>query len=406
MTKPKILWLSDSPITNTGYATISRNILNGISDEFECHYMGHNFVGQNFNPRGIKFNDGSELNFHIIGAGREAYCKDLIAPMINKIQPDFFIILLDTFMVYPWIMDFNFSPAKSIFYFPSDGGACLPLGCENVLKHMYHSIAMAKFGQEQAKQVHGINTDYIPHAVDVRNYFPVSDTEKKQYKQDYEVITVSGSKVKGALKDKFVVGCVSRNQGRKMLDRMIKSFPLFCKDKPDAVLLLHSDPYDGAAIFNIIELIKRYNLENRVFFSDIKFYSNFEYKDMNKVYNVMDVFFLPTSGEGFGVPIIEAMACEVPVVVTDFTTTKELVLDNGQCGYAAGLQTDLTGSWNVERGIMDIQHAAVCLNKLYNNKELRKQFGACGREKVIKYYNWDIVLKQWKSTLRRLLCQN
>jgi glycosyltransferase involved in cell wall biosynthesis len=35
------------------------------------------------------------------------------------------------------------------------------------------------------------------------------------------------------------------------------------------------------------------------------------------------------------------------------------------------------------------------LEKLYDNPELRKQMGKIGREKVNKFYNWDIVGKQW-----------
>ncbi len=46
----------------------------------------------------------------------------------------------------------------------------------------------------------------------------------------------------------------------------------------------------------------------------------------------MDIFLLTTSGEGFGIPTIEALACEVPCVITDFTTTYELLMDDGQCG--------------------------------------------------------------------------
>ena len=37
--------------------------------------------------------------------------------------------------------------------------------------------------------------------------------------------------------------------------------------------------------------------------------------ELNQIYNLFDVFALPTAGEGFGLPIIEAMAAGVPVVV-------------------------------------------------------------------------------------------
>src|SRR5690606_17951882 len=45
---------------------------------------------------------------------------------------------------------------------------------------------------------------------------------------------------------------------------------------------------------------------------------------LNKLYNAADVFILPSAGEGFGVPVIEAQASGCPVIVTDFTAQTEL----------------------------------------------------------------------------------
>ena len=41
-------------------------------------------------------------------------------------------------------------------------------------------------------------------------------------------------------------------------------------------------------------------------------------------YRQMDLFVMPTKGEGFGIPLIEAQACGVPVVTTDASTGPEL----------------------------------------------------------------------------------
>ena len=46
---------------------------------------------------------------------------------------------------------------------------------------------------------------------------------------------------------------------------------------------------------------------------------------MAHLYNCMDVFVLPTAGEGFGIPTIEAMSCGVPICVTNYTTGYELI---------------------------------------------------------------------------------
>lgn len=386
-----ILWLSDSPFTITGYATISRNICNKLAEAgHNVYFIGHNYVGQPLKPN-LDFQQDEKFKFWVLGGSAKPYAQDLLQAYIQKYNIDVFAILLDTFMLYPWILNIDFSPAKTIFYYPSDGGGGMPLGCENILKKVNCPVAMAKFGQRQVKEMYGMDTKYIPHAVNQKSYKPLSEEEKQKCKEKYNVA------------GKFVVGVVARNQGRKMLDRTIKSFAMFCKDKPDAVLLMNTDPYDVAAPFDMMNLINRYKINNRVVFVNMKFYMGFDYNTMNENYNAMDVFFLTTSGEGFGVPTIEAAACGIPSVVTDYTTTHELLVEDGECGLPVKLASELTGSWNVERAIMDDNDAVEKLNKLYYDKKLREQLGKNGVEKVSKYYNWETVGKQWVDLVENLI---
>jgi len=388
-----ILWLSDSPMTVTGYATISWNICNKLTEAgHNVYFIGHNYIGQSI-PPGMEIGDKdkTKFKFTILGGSPKPYAQDLLIPYIKKYNIDVFGILLDTFMTYPWLINLDFSPAKTIFYYPSDGGGGMPLGCENILKKVNCPVAMARFGMRQVKELYDMDTKYIPHAIDNSIYYPLLPEDKEK------------CKAKFGLQGKFVVGCVQRNQGRKMPDRMIKSFAEFCKDKPDAILFLHTDPYDVAAPFDLMQLINRYKLHNRVIFSGMNFFNGFDYKTMNEVYNAMDVFLLTTSGEGFGIPIIEAAACGIPSVVTDYTTTKELLIEDGVCGMPVKLASELTGSWNVERAIMDDKHCVECLNVLYKGQDIRYQLGQTGIEKVNKLYTWENVGKQWCDLMENLI---
>jgi len=421
--KPVVLWLSDSPFINTGYSTMSKKVMNELSEEFDFHFLSHNYIGQNISSKGVNDND-LNFKFNVIGMGREGYCKDIIIPYIQKLKPDYFVVLLDTFMLYPWIMDFNFAPAKSVFYYPSDGGGGLPQSCENILKHFNRGISMSKYGQRQVKAIHNLDTDYIPPTCELDVFRPLSKIEKEQVKDELKVLMINGQPApKGFLKNKFVVGTVARNQGRKMLDKTIKAFAIFAKDKPDAVLYMHTDMNDNAAVFHLPMLISRLGLENRVCFSDIKFYDNYPRKDMNKVYNVMDIFMLSTSGEGFGIPIVEAMACEIPCVVTDYTTTYELLQENGVCGISVPmleidktfqefldegkdfkqideiytLNSTLTGSWTVERGLISTKKCADAMNTYYKDRTLIEKHGKMGRVKALKGYNDKAVMDSWRK---------
>jgi len=52
--------------------------------------------------------------------------------------------------------------------------------------------------------------------------------------------------------------------------------------------------------------------------------------DLANIYRAFDVFALPTMGEGFGIPILEAMACGVPVVATACSAVTELLEGHGE----------------------------------------------------------------------------
>jgi len=399
--KIRLGWCSDSPTYNTGFSSVSRDLINRLNKKpfYNCKYLGHNYAGQTL-ARGTKFADGSDMDFELHPGGSKPFAQDVMSWWVKQQNLDVFGILLDTFMLFGadgWFLKQDLSPARTIMYFPSDGEACLPLNCENILRKVDMPVAMSKFAQKQAWKVHGIKTEYIPHAVNRKLFYPLEAEEKLRLKAQW------------GLQDRFVVGTVARNQPRKMLDRTFKAFKVFAEGKDDVVLFMHSDPNDISMVFDARNLITRYGLQNKVLFSGVRYFRGFPYDKMNEVYNLMDVHLLTTSGEGFGVPTIEASACGVPSVATDFTTTKELLVDNGECGLPAKcLGSDLdtvTGNWNVERSIMDIHDCAKQLEKLYKDNALHKRLSAVGIKKVAKYYDWEQVADDWDKLIRDKVMQ-
>ena len=393
--KLKICILSDSPFICTGYSNQAKLLAKYLKSKgHEIHFLANSYQGQTVDYS--KLEDGTEFDYKNYGQ-KSQYFQAEMSDMLKKIKPDIFLILLDTFMLYPWFLNVDTSPAKTMFWFPSDGGGGMPAGCENILKKVDVPIAMAEFGQNQVSDYHQVKTEHIPHGTEPDRYYKLPEKEMIELR------------AKNNLTDKFVVGCVARNQPRKMLDRMLKSFRLVANQIPSAVLFLHMDPTDPAAPWDIRSMIMKYNLENRVIFSGMSAMNAFDWGKMNEVYNLMDIFFLSTSGEGFGIPIIEAMSCEVPVVATSYTSTHELVEKNNS-GIGVKLSGveyfdmsefnskefdklvangTLTGSWAVERGLMDINDAAKQIVKLFNNPKLREELGNNGRSAVLSKYDFN-----------------
>ena len=368
------------------------------TNRWNVHYLSNAYQGCTLSKAVTE--DGRVFDYKIYGMGRQPYFADIMSNHLKQTKSDIFFILLDTFMLHggnAWFLNIDCSPAQTVFWYPSDGGAGMPKDCERILKKVESPIAMAKFGQKQVKDYYNMDVKHIPHGTDTKLFYKLPEAERLILRMKWN------------LHDKFVIGVVARNQPRKFLDRTMKAMSLI-KDKiPNAVLFLHLDPMDPAQVFPIGDLIQRYNLENRVVFSGMSAMNGIPRKDMNNIYNLFDCFFLSTSGEGFGIPIIEAMACEVPVVATSYTTTPELVEENN-AGFGIKLagveQTNmfdgqnmidydtkvmngtLTGSWNVERAFCDVNDAAEKIAYLYLNPEVRAQMGKNGRKAVEEKYDF------------------
>ena len=404
----KIAILSDSPMIPTGYRNQALQLTQSlIKKGHEVHYMGNAYMGMTLNK--FELYDGTKCNFKLYGELQHSYFKNQMSQILKNNMIDRFIILLDTFMLFPWFLEIDTSPAKTFFWFPTDGGGGLPKGCENILRKIDTPVSISQFGQKQVKDYHNIDVEHIPHGVNTELFKKLESKQRNTLRAKY------------GLQDKFVLGVVARNQPRKHLDRTLKVMRLIANKIPNAVLFLHLDPNDPAQqIFQMRSLIQKFNLENRVVFSGMNAHQGFPDKEMVNIYNIMDCFLLTTSGEGFGIPIIEAMACEVPVVATRYTTTEELVEQN-KAGYGislAGCESidlfklhskeydykcmsgTITGTWEVERGLCDIEDATNKVIRLSCSSCLREEMGKNGRDAVMKKYDFKIVAEQWEKLLK------
>ena len=123
--------------------------------------------------------------------------------------------------------------------------------------------------------------------------------------------------------DAFVVGCVARNQHRKNIPILFKGFKEFVERnelKPkDVRLIMHMD-WNDAMGWPIPDYAKHYGIEDYLLppmMGVLDLGQALSEEGLANLYNCMDIFVLPTAGEGFGIPTVEAMSCGVPVAVTD-----------------------------------------------------------------------------------------
>jgi hypothetical protein len=106
----------------------------------------------------------------------------------------------------------DFAPAKTFFYFPSDGGAGMPIGCDAILKKMSFNVAMSRYAQKQVKDYYGIDSHFIPLGVDCELFKPPTPQKKQEMKSNRIAYMIDGGgmpAIQGILSDKFVIGVVA-----------------------------------------------------------------------------------------------------------------------------------------------------------------------------------------------------
>ena len=163
-----------------------------------------------------------------------------------------------------------------------------------------------------------------------------------------------------------VIGIIKYLKPEYNIPLLIKAFAItreIAKVKP----LLHIYG-SGPLKEEFVSLCKQLNI-----YDDVTFFETIPNQEVPKALNTMDIFVNSSNVESFGVNIVEAMACELPVVATPCPGPKE-VIDNGITGI-------VLKDWN-ENELADE------LIKLVENPALRMQYGKAGREKVLREYDW------------------
>ena len=101
--------------------------------------------------------------------------------------------------------------------------------------------------------------------------------------------------------------------------------------------------------------------------------------DIPRYYGGADLFVMPSRYELFGIVMLEAMACGVPVVATKFGGPPEVITDGEN-----GCLVDPT----------DIESFAAAMTKLLKYPEERKRMGETARQTIESKYSWDTLARR------------
>ena len=168
---------------------------------------------------------------------------------------------------------------------------------------------------------------------------------------------------------------------RKNIDRLIEAFsmlPVNIKNNHQLVLVGGMPECDAMRFKN---LAKQYGLDP----STVIFTLRVSDRELVQLYNLCKGFILPSYHEGFGLPLLEAMACGAPAIGANLSSIPE-VINNDEA---------LFDPFDVNAIMQKIQ-------KLLTNEKFRKGLVNKGTEQV-KRFSWD---KSALKTLQRFQVVN
>lgn len=387
----KILWYGDA-CCNTGFARVTHSVLEHLTKEHDVTVIGINATGD---PHAYPFKVYPASTIHCA----DRFGIPRIPEIIEKVKPDVFICLQDIWICNQVWERCQFLKQshkfKFIAYFPIDSEGYYP----DMLRNIPHWDMAITFTVNCANRIleHGIQATrlgVLPHGVDTGKFSPMPRDEARERL--------------GLPKDKFIVLNANRNQPRKRIDLTIQAFAKFAVDKPDTMLYLHMGVKDMG--WDILPLFKRemqrHGLDDTQRLALTS--NNINYTDappdelLNLIYNACDVGINTADGEGWGLVSFEHASCRKPQVVPDHTSCMDIWNEAALLTNVAVWITDK--DLGVVRGLVDVDHAAENLTKLYSDKKLYNEIADCCYAVTQRpEYRWESVAAGFDQAIKDLL---
>src|ERR1041385_1983337 len=259
----------------------------------------------------LNYPDGGGGSVTLYPKGAHPYGQDVFGAHSAHFGADLGISLLDSWVCNP---DLYGPRLKWAPWYPLDSEP-MPRLIREKVSRAYERIVYSRFGERMTHDA-DLSCRYVPHGVETDVFRPGSKVDARE--------------ALGLPKDAFVVGMVAANKGvpsRKAFGQQIEAFARFHARHPDSLLYLHTARGDMGQLdqMNLPELIRHLGIEGAVAFSD-PYGLLLGYPDdkMANLYRSFDVLLSVSTGEGFGIPILESQAAGTPVIVGDWTAMPEL----------------------------------------------------------------------------------
>jgi glycosyltransferase involved in cell wall biosynthesis len=180
----------------------------------------------------------------------------------------------------------------------------------------------------------------------------------------------------------FFLSILDRHHTYKGLDCLIKAIKIVRTKIPDIRLIVGGS---GDMVKNYKFLAKKLELEK-----NIEFRGFIESNKLVDLYNQSELFVLPSTGiqEGFGIVLLEALACGTPVIATNIVGIAKEIKDN-KCGIIIPCN--------------DAKKLAQAIIRIIKNINLQKKMIIKGKLLIQDKYDWNKIVKMVENIYLRVI---
>lgn len=226
-------------------------------------------------------------------------------------------------------------------------------------------VTVSEFSRQRIATAFGLDPDSIPVIANgvSKNFRPYDDSEIRRVRSAL------------GLPSRFLLLQATADR-RKNIHRALEAWKVAQEHIAPDVILAIAGNLERAHVFGEIggiEIAPRAKLLGFV-----------KEDDIGPLISAAEAFLFPSIYEGFGLPIVEAMACGTPVLTANASATRETA------GDAAILVDPL-----------DVGSIAQAIVELANDCSLREKLGAAGAQRA-RLFDWDVAAAQYRSLFTSL----
>lgn len=365
----KLLLVTDHPALPTGLARVGRELSPILNQNFDFEYLGLHSPSETEDfPYKVISDRYKTKSYGMEKLSSVANCKVLT---IGDPFHFSYIPCLSNRRNFTWI---SYTTIDSIDY-----TGRLPMSWQLPLCNPDTLIATSLFGCDSITNFLEITPQYIPLGVGDQ-FYRVDEEERDLLRESF------------GLKNYFVVAVVNRNTVRKQLPIVLKTAKILSKTKLEHYagikFFLYTNPHDPYG-YDLEDMVKSYRIDDFVLFSKSQ-----DVKDevLNKIYNLSDVFLTTSGGEGFGLTVLEAMKCGLPIVCANYSSLPDLVGKKNECGVLLTPKSYFSTENGTELAILDPEDIAKSIVELSSSRSKHQRCSIKAME-FAESYPWNNMTK-------------